>query len=196
MKAATQIEAKCARWKPLSLSLIILGTLTRVLPHPPNLTAVGAASLFSGARLNGWRAYLASLAIMAITEPILSVFYGFPAFTWVSPFVYGSFAVNVWVGSKLRRTECAWKIAAASLIASTQFFLITNFAVWAWGGGHHYAQTVAGLTLCYVAGLPYFARTVAGDLLYSGVLFGVHAWLSRKAFPNERVLATGAPATS
>jgi hypothetical protein len=193
MKSAMQIST--AKWKPLSVSLIILGALTRVLPHPPNLTAVGAASLFSGARLSGWRAYLAPLAIMAITEPILSVIYGFPAFTWVAPFVYGSFALNVWIGSRLRNTESALKIAAASLIASTQFFLITNFAVWVWGGGHHYSHTMAGLMLCYLGALPYFNRTIAGDLVYCAVLFGAHAWLSRRAFPDERVLATGSPAT-
>jgi hypothetical protein len=181
-------------WKPLSLSLIILGVLTRVLPHPPNLVAVGAASLFSGARLSGWRAYVVPVAIMAITEPILAAMYGFPVFTWVSPFVFGSFAVNVWIGSRLRHSESPWKIGAASLAGSTQFFLITNLAVWLWGGGHQYPHTIVGFALCYLAGLPYFARTLAGDLAYAGLLFGAHAWLSRKAFPSERVMAVKAAA--
>src|SRR5689334_22694601 len=103
------------RGRPLSLSLIALGALTRVLPHPPNLTAVGAASLFSGARLTGWRAYVVPLAIQAISEPIMSLIYGFPPFTWVSLFVYASFAINVWLGSRLRSTESPWQIGAASL---------------------------------------------------------------------------------
>jgi hypothetical protein len=35
------------------------------------------------------------------------------------------------------------------------------------------------MVACYSAGLPFFARTLASDLFYSGVLFGLHAWLSR-----------------
>jgi Family of unknown function (DUF6580) len=179
-------------WRPLSLSLIVLGALTRVLPHPPNLTAVGAVSLFSGARLTGWRAYVVPLAILALSEPIMSVMYGFPPFTWVSLFVYASFAVNVWIGTRLRGTESPWRIGAASLVASTQFYLVTNFGVWVWGQGYNCPQTLAGLMHCYLTGLPYYGRMLLGDLLYAGVLFGVHAWLTRRAFPAERVVAATA----
>ena len=45
-----------SRWP--ALSLIAIGGLLRVLPHPPNLAPVGAMSLFAGANLNGWQAYL------------------------------------------------------------------------------------------------------------------------------------------
>jgi hypothetical protein len=179
-------------WRPLSLSLIVLGALTRVLPHPPNLTAVGAVSLFSGARMTGWRAYVVPLAILAISEPIMSAIYGFPPFTWVSLFVYASLAINVLLGSRLRRTESAWRIGAASLIASTQFYLLTNFGVWVWGG-YNCPQTLSGLAHCYLTGLPLYGRTLAGDLFYTSVLVGLHAWLSRKAFPAERVAAVVAP---
>src|SRR5262245_17295512 len=178
-----------ANWRPLSVSLIVLGALTRMLPHPPNLTAVGAVSLFSGARLTGWRAYIVPLAILALSEPIMSVIYGFPPFTWVSLFVYASFAINVWIGSRLRNTESPWRIGAASVVGSTQFYLLTNFGVWVWGQGYNCPQTLAGLVHCYLTGLPLYRRTLAGDLLYAAVLFGAHAWLSRKAFPAERVMA-------
>ena len=176
-------------WRPLSLSLILLGALTRLLPHPPNLTAVGAVSLFSGARMTGWRAYVVPLAILAISEPIMAMMYGFPPFTWVSLFVYASFAINVWIGGRLRSTESPWRIGAASLVASAQFYLLTNFGVWVWGQGYNCPQTPSGLMHCYLTGLPPYARTLVGDLLYTGVLFGLHAWLSRKAFPAERVAA-------
>lgn len=192
MRAISQNQ-KAAHWRPLTLSLIVLGTVTRLLPHPPNLTAVGAVSLFSGARLTGWRAYVVPLAILAITEPIMGRMYGFPPFTWVSLFVYASFAINVWIGGRLRDTESPWRIGAASLVASTQFYLLTNFGVWVWGQAYNCPQTLAGLLHCYVMGLPHYGRTLAGDLFYTGVLFGVHAWLSRKVFTAERV-ATAAVA--
>ena len=187
MKQVVNSENGATKWRPLTVSLIAIGALTRLLPHPVNMTAVGAASLFSGARLSGWRAYAVPLAIMAVTEPILGAIYGFPPFTWVSPFVYGSLAINVWIGRRLCGTESPSRIGAASLVGSIQFFLITNFGVWIWGAGYNCPRTAAGLVHCYLMGLPLLERTIAGDLMYAAVLFGMHAWLSRKAFPAERV---------
>jgi hypothetical protein len=74
-------------------------------------------------------------------------------------------------------------VAGACLAASTIFYLTTNFAVWA--GSGMYAKTLAGLVSCYVAALPFFGPTVAGDLFYSAVLFGGFAWAERR-FPIFR----------
>jgi hypothetical protein len=43
-----------------------------------------------------------------------------------------------------------------------------------------YPKTVAGLGMCYTAGLPFFTNTVASDLLYSTILFGVYQFAARK----------------
>ena len=42
-----------------------------------------------------------------------------------------------------------------------------------------YPHTLAGWCSATRMAIPFFGRTLAGDLLYSGVLFGLHAWLSR-----------------
>ena len=34
-----------------AILLVFLGALSRLLPHPPNLVALGALALYSGARL-------------------------------------------------------------------------------------------------------------------------------------------------
>ena len=73
------------------------------------------------------------------------------------------------------------------MLGSLQFFLLTNLGVWLVGDGHLYPRTPAGLMACYVAALPFFGRTLAADLGYATVLFGLHAWLSRRVFPAERV---------
>jgi len=49
------------------------------------------------------------------------------------------------------------------------------------------ANHLAGLGECYLLGIPFFGLTLAGDFAYAAVLFGLHAWLSRKYFPRERV---------
>jgi hypothetical protein len=35
-----------------------------------------------------------------------------------------------------------------------------------------YPQTGSGLVACYVAAIPFFQNTVAGDLFYAALLFG------------------------
>jgi hypothetical protein len=45
-----------------------------------------------------------------------------------------------------------------------------------------YPHTWAGLTTCYVNAIPFFGRTLINDLLYAGLLFGLHSWLSRTVF--------------
>jgi hypothetical protein len=175
------------RWRPLGTSLVLLGILSRLLPHPPNMTSVGAAGLFSGARLRRWQAFLIPLITMAVTDPIVGFIYGFHPFSWLTPVIYVSLLINVWIGVCLRATESPLRISAAALVGSVQFSLLTNFAVWLIGDGRLYPHTATGLAACYIAGLPFLGWTALGDLAYSGVLFSIHGWLARRAFHGERI---------
>ena len=49
--------------------------------------------------------------------------------------------------------------------------------MWLFSG--FYPRTSAGLEACYVAAIPFFQNTVAGDLFYAGLLFGGFALLER-----------------
>lgn len=173
--------------RPLALSLVVLGGLARIAQYL-NFAPVGAVSLYSGARLRGWKAFLLPLLLMAITDPIVG------GYSFATPFVYASFLVSVWIGTRLRSTENPAWIGAAALLCSVQFFLITNFGAWL-GMSQTYSRSFAGLTSCYAAAIPFFGRTLASDLVYTGVLFGLHAWLSRRVVPAERV-AVAAPAAA
>jgi hypothetical protein len=169
--------------KPLAIGLIVVGALVRVT-QAWNFAPVGALSLFAGARLRGWQAYLVPLALMAVTDPLLG------GYSVATPLVYASFLINVWIGTRLRQTENPLWIGSAALAGSVQFFLLTNFA-WFYPSAM-YPHTLAGVVACYAAGVPFFWRTMASDLFYSGVLFGLHAWLSRTVVRSERVAAAQA----
>src|SRR5207245_1343007 len=75
--------------RPVAMGLTMLGALARVVPHPWNFTPVGGMSLFAGARLPGWQAYLLPIALMAVTDPFVG------GYSRVTPFVYLSFLINV-----------------------------------------------------------------------------------------------------
>jgi hypothetical protein len=165
--------------KPVALGLTVLGGLARVVPHPWNFAPVGGMSLFAGARLTGWQAYLLPIILMAVTDPFVG------GYSRATPFVYFSFMINVWIGRRLRSTESPWRIGAAAILCSVQFFLISNFAVWL---GFGFPQTWAGLVSCYALAIPYFAPTLVSDLLTTGVLFGLHAVLTRNLYRPERLV--------
>jgi len=127
------------------------------------------------------QAYALPLVLMAVTDPFVG---GYSAAT---PMIYAAFLINVWIGTRLRGTENPLKIGAGVACGSLVFFLLTNFAWLA--GSSMYPHTLAGVMQCYIAAIPFYGRTLASDLLYSGALFGLHAWLSRMVARAERVHA-------
>ena len=64
------------------------------------------------------------------------------------------------------------------------FFLVTNFAVWAFTS--MYAPTLDGLLLCYVLALPFYAYTLAGDLVWNTVFAGSWALYGRRTGRQSR----------
>lgn len=166
--------------RPLALGLMLVGAAARLLPHPPNFVPVESVSLFGGARLRGWQAWILPLALMAITDPLVG------GYSFSTPFVYASFLVSVWLGTKLRATQSPLRIGTAAVLSSLQFFAITNLGVWL-GASTTYARSLSGLANCYVAAIPFYGRTLASDLFYSAALFGLHALLSRSVARTERV---------
>jgi hypothetical protein len=161
----------------LAFAMIVLAAALRIAPHPWNFTPVGAMALFSGAIIRDRR--------LAFVFPILALFVGdiFIGFHKLMPVVYASFFVSVAIGFWLRDRRAVGRIAAATLLGAVQFFLVTNFAVWAFG--LFYPRTSAGLLACYIAGVPFFWNTLAGDGVYALLLFGGFA-LAERLFPALR----------
>ena len=91
--------------------------------------------------------------------------------------VYASFSLSVLIGFLLRKRRTLLRIAGATLLGSTQFFMVTNFADW-WLL-NSYPKTAAGLAACYLAGLPLFRNTLASDSLYAALFFGAFALAER-----------------
>ena len=110
---------------------------------------MGSLSLYAGGRLRGWQAYLLPLLLMAATDPLVG------GYSFATPFIYFSFLINVWIGSRLRSTESPWRIVAAVVVASIQFFLISNFGAWL-GSFATYPHTLGGLVSCYIAAIPFY----------------------------------------
>ncbi len=146
------------------LSAILVAAVLRLVPHPPNFTPIGAMALFSGAYL-GRRglAFVAPLGAMALSDAML----GFYSGLWITYLAVALIVVIGWLS--LSRISIL-SVGGAAIASSVTFFAVSNFGTWAFSG--MYPHTVAGLSACYVAAIPFFQNTVAGDLFYATLLFG------------------------
>lgn len=148
----------------LAIVMIAIAAAMRLVPHWPNFTPVAAMALFGGAYLNDRRlAYAVPFAAMMLSDLVL----GFHPTMWA---VYLSFAMIVSLGFLLRNNNSILKTAGAALASSVLFFVVTNFAMWV--SGTYYSLDLTGLIQCYVAAIPFFGYSAAGDLFYTGIMFG------------------------
>ena len=158
------MTANHARLAAIFVAILVAAAL-RLVPHPPNFTPIGAMALFSGAYLGrkGVIAFAAPLGALLMSDLVLGFYRGMPT-------VYFSVALVVIIGwLSLQRTS-PLRIGMAALASSILFFVVTNFGMWLSSG--FYPHTLAGLEACFVAAIPFFQNTVAGDLFYATLLFG------------------------
>lgn len=158
---------------------IMIGVLSRLLPHPPNFTSINAIALF-GTFFLGNRCL--SLATVLLTLFLSDLVLGFHS---TMPFVYVSFSLLILIGYSLKERTSLTRIFAVSLLSSLIFFLVTNFG--AWITQSLYPKTINGLGLCYLAAVPFFVNQLLGDLTYASLLFG-YMYLIKNFFPIEHKL--------
>jgi hypothetical protein len=164
----------------LLISMIAAAAATRLMPHPPNITAISAMALFGGAYFADKRlAFLVPLAALFASDLILGLYQGMA-------YQYLTFALIVCLGFWLRSRRRALPIAGAAVASSTIHFIVTDFGTWM---GTLYPHTLSGLIACYTAAIPFFWNTLAGDLFFTALLFGGFVALER-AFPILREAAT------
>ena len=149
----------------IPLLLIALGVSARLLPHPPNFAPIMAIALFGGIYLPKHWAILAPLAAMFLSD-LMIVFYAWP----IMLSVYMSFSLSGLVGVWIRQKTTARRIIGGTLLSSILFFLVTNWAVWAFGA--MYPHTIGGLFESYTLAIPFFRNSLLGDFFYVGLMVG------------------------
>ncbi len=168
-------------------SLIFAAVASRLLPHWPSFTAVGATALFAGAAFKTrWAAMMVPLIAMVISDFLLGLcVYGIDrCFTLTTIVIYVCLALTALMGRGLGRS--ALGVAAGSTASVALFFLATNFMVWCRGG--LYSEDFAGLMACYTAAIPYSLNMFAGNLVFGASLFGLLAWAERR-YPKQLAVA-------
>lgn len=154
------------------IGITLAAVASRLIPHPPNFSPIAALALFAGASFASKRAALLVPLVALFLSDLVLGFYP------LAPVVYGSFALIACLGFWLRPRQSAVHIGTTAFAGAVLFFVLTNFGVWAFG--NWYPRTWAGLAACFVAAIPFFRNTLASDLCYTALLFGVLALAQRR----------------
>ncbi len=161
------------------LAAIFAAAAIRLVPHPPNFAPIAAMALFSGAKMpRNALSFVAPFAALMLSDALLGGVYA------GMNFVYLSFALTVLIGWAIAGRKSPLVIGGAALASSVLFFVLTNFGMWLFSG--FYPLTLAGLVACYVAAIPFFQNTIAGDLAFTALLFGGFA-LAERLVPAIRL---------
>ena len=158
--------------------VILLAALTRLVPHYPNFTAIGAIAILGGATLKDkWIAIFIPIAALWASDLLLmnTVFasyskgfsFMYSGFLWV----YGAFALNVLMGRYMAKLT-SWKsLAYTGIAGAVMFFAITNLGSWL--TDPLYTKDFNGLLTSYAMGLPFLGAQIAGNLFYGAILTAV-----------------------
>ena len=156
--------------------LILFASFSRIIPHMPNFTPIGAIALFGGAYLkNKYHAILIPITSLWLSDLILNnfIFTFYSDFTWFYPgflWQYISFTLIILIGYFFLKKINFKNVFITATYSSILFFIITNFGVWI--SGSMYTLDFQGLIACYVMALPFFKGTLLGFMCYSAFLFG------------------------
>lgn len=168
----------------VEIFLVVIGVLLRLIPHPPNFAPITASALFAGVYLPKRYALVIPLLTMVISDYLLNPKNMFHSTTF---FVWGSFLISGIIGLWVRKHKKPGFILGASILASLQFFIITNFGVWAMG---MYPRGFDGLIQSYIMGIPFYRYTLLGDLFYTASIFSAYSlvkWVLKKLQPSSLV---------
>jgi hypothetical protein len=166
---------------PMSAFLLVLfALLTRLLPHAGwfNFTAVGGALLYFGARRPLKQAVWALIPLFAVDYYLTVFAYGYPFHiqSYLTTWLWYA-AVLILGDLLLKQRASVGRVVGGSLLASTSFFAISNYAVWV--GSGMYTHTLGGLIACYTAAIPFYRNDLVSTLLVTGLAFGLPALVRR-----------------
>lgn len=150
-------------------------------------TPTAAAAIFAGLYFTRLTiAALVPISILAISDLLLPAYDSIP----VLVATYAIMTLPVCFGRLMRRDQPRWLAASQwalfALLPATLFYIVSNFAVWAFQSS--YEKSLAGLAQCYWAAVPFYRWMLAGDMFYLAVLLA--CWMIAGASVTSAARAT------
>jgi hypothetical protein len=173
------------------LLLIVIASVYRVWEGRPwGFVPQLAMALFGGAVIRDKKlSFVLPLLSMLLSDVLYEVLYrnglsDIPGFYSGQFTNYVLFASITFIGFWLRNLNVG-RIAVASVVAPTVYFLLSNFQVWIGGGGLQRPKTFNGLLQCYADGMPFYRGYLLGTIFFSIMLFGLYFLFQKKEQPQK-----------
>ncbi len=161
------------------LGLIIVALVSRIAPHYPNFTAMGALAFFGASRIKSlWGSLALVVATMMISDLVINnLIYPTGEFVLMysgSLFTYAGFAAYVLLG----RNATNMRNGSALLVGgSVAFFLLSNLGVFL-SAYSLFPMTWGGLTATYAAAVPFYAPELISTALFSAMAYAAETKFS------------------
>ncbi len=177
-----RIQKKDTAQHKIVTMLIIIGVLSRILPHVPNVNLLTSISLLAGKNFSRIMAFFILFCILVFSDIGLALLFGYPLFGYWTLFTYTGFAIITFFSSKLKYSPRTLPVFIFS--SSLGFWVWTNFGVWIVSG--MYSKTLFGLANCYIAALPFLGNALLGDMAWGLVIYVVFD-LVKTEFYNKQL---------
>lgn len=175
--------------------LIVAAAFTRLFPHAPNFTAIGAMAIFGGSVIKDKKlAFLLPLGALLLSDVCLQLFTSTKGFYGTTQFfVYAAFLIITALATLMQKRSVA-NIALAAIWSGAIFFVLSNLGVWA--SSNFYPKSLAGLGACYAAAIPFYKNdffgnfilnSVMGNVFYSALLFSAYTVMERKTTVQKAI---------
>lgn len=150
----------------IAIGLVAVAIVGRLVPHLWNMTPIAGIAILAGARLGFRWGIGVSLVAMVLSDLVIGFYTPEVMFS-----VYFCLAFSGLIGYLIKKSNKISVIIGSSIISTLIFFLVTNYAVWQWSP--MYAHNFSGLMISYMAGLPFFANQILGDMFFTVSLFTI-----------------------
>ncbi len=173
----------------LIIAMILMAAFSRLIPHLPNFTAVGAMALFGSAYFNKrYLALISPILAMWLSDLVINnvVYAAYnESFVWFQSFQIYTFLPLLLItvmGFFLFKKVSTSKVIAGSIVSAVIFFVVSNFGTWL-SPYAVFPHNFAGLVETYVAGIPFLGNNLMGTLFFSTIMFGAYYFIT-KSYPT------------
>ena len=116
--------------------------------------------------------FISDLAIQLLYKQGLFPYAGFYSDQWMNYLTLLGCTLIGWILQAKKYSN----LIVASIAAPTIFFLISNLTVWM-GSQVTYSKDLNGLMKCYIAGLPFYERSLIATVLFLPLILFVYNYL-------------------
>lgn len=175
-----------------AIMLMLAAAFTRLIPHAPNFTAIGAIAIFGGSVVKDKKlAFLLPLSALLLSDLFFQLFTTTKGFYGVSQlFVYAAFMIITALAT-LIKNRSAVNIALAAVWSGIIFFVISNMGVWL--SSTIYPKTLAGFASCLAIALPFYSNDILGNFalntilgtgFYAAIMFAAYSLIEKQSFKH------------